>query len=76
MKPKHHFGSLLVYCAYGHCFFDLIKCFTILTLSYTGFFRLVKVLREGEGGRGHKVPAAFFCEALSATAIKPGTLTN
>ena len=42
----------------------------MLTLSYTGFFRLVL------HGGGHKVPAAFFSETVKATAIKPGTLTN
>ena len=42
----------------------------MLTLSYTGPFRLVL------HGGGHKVPAAFFSETVKATAIKLGTLTN
>ena len=42
----------------------------MLTLSYTGLFRLVL------HGGGHKVPAAFFSATVKATAIKLGTLTN
>ena len=47
-----------------------------LTLSYTGFFRLVLHGRGGGGRGGHKVPAAFFSETVKATAIKLGALTN
>ena len=47
-------------------------CSGSLTLSYTGFFRLV--LYEGEGG--HKVPAVFFSETVKATINKLGTLAN
>ena len=51
---------------------DAITIIYYLTLSHTGFFRLVL---HGGGG-GHKVPAAFFSETVKATATKLGTLTN
>ena len=66
--------QFIVYCALP---FEVVKrCFKYnfyLTLSYTGFFRLVL---HGRGGGVHKVPAAFFSETVKANAIKLGTLTN
>ena len=41
-----------------------------------GFFRLVLHEEGGRGDEGHKVNAAFFSEAVKATTIKLGTLTN
>ena len=49
---------------------NIFRAIYSLTLSYTGFFRLVL------HGGGHKVPAAFFSETVKTTAIKLGTLTN
>ena len=55
------------------CFRKIQVTRDILTLYSTGFFRLVL---KGEGGGGHKAPAAFFSETVKATAIIIFTLTN
>ena len=51
------------------------KGVSILTLSYTGFFRLVL---QGGGGGGSAAQSArgLFSETVKATTIKLGTLIN